>query len=115
MAAFLLRNADVMVMDKRRTRYEAVLVHEDKITWVGQESKLPTQSIDKVIDCEGRTLLPGFNDAHIHLLAYASSLGHVDCSDSAVLSIEEIQELIRKRARTTPVGDWIRGRGYDDK
>ena len=66
------------------------------------------------IDCEGRTVLPGFIDAHVHFLAYASSLNAVDCSPNAVSSIEDIASALRERAGRTKKGEWVRGAGYDE-
>ena len=66
------------------------------------------------MDCEGRTVLPGFIDAHVHFLAYTSSLTAVDCSPSSVASIKEIVEVLRVRAMETPSGGWVRGAGYDE-
>ena len=114
MSALLFRNANVMTMDPRRPRAQAVLVRNDKIAWVGQEADVPPQPVDRVIQCGGATLLPGLNDAHIHLLAYASSLRHLDCRRGAVASIGDIQRLIQERVQSTTPGQWVRGRGYDD-
>ena len=114
MSALLFRNANVMTMDHHRPRAQAVLVRDDKIAWVGQEADVPPQPVDRVIECGGATLLPGLNDTHIHLLAYASSLRHVDCGHGAAASIGDIQRMIRERVQTTTPGQWVRGRGYDD-
>ena len=59
-------------------------------------------------------MLPGFIDAHCHLLAYAASLLSVDCSPAAVSSIADIQAAIRRRAESTPAGRWIRAVGYSE-
>ncbi len=114
MPSILFRNASVMTMDPRRPRATAVLVRGDRIAWVGQDEAIPSLAADRVIDCGGATLLPGLNDAHIHLLAYASSLRQLDCSRGTAASILEIQSLVRSRASVTPSGQWIRGRGYDE-
>ncbi|MFH1141114.1 MAG: amidohydrolase [Chloroflexota bacterium] len=114
MPSFLFRNASVLTMDPRRPRATAVLVRGDKITWVGRDEDATSQVVDRVIDCGGATLLPGLNDAHIHLLALASSLRHLDCSRGAAASILDIQGLVRARAQATPPGQWLRGRGYDE-
>ncbi len=68
----------------------------------------------RVIDCQGFTLLPGFIDAHCHLLALAGSLTGIDCSPEKVPSIEELKKRVQQQARRTPPGHWIRGYGYDE-
>ena len=68
----------------------------------------------RVVDCGGGALIPGFHDAHCHVLAAASALLAVDCSPEAVSSVEEIGERLRQRAVVTPPGAWIRGAGYNE-
>jgi predicted amidohydrolase YtcJ len=114
MATVLLRNAALLTMDPARPRAQAVLVRGDRIGWVGTDADVPAGSVDRVIDCGGATLIPGLNDAHIHLLAYASSLSDLDTSRGRAGSIGDIQALIRDRVGATPRGRWVRGRGYDD-
>ncbi|MEE8442852.1 MAG: amidohydrolase [Dehalococcoidia bacterium] len=114
MPTILLRNAAILTMDPLHPRAQAVLVQGDRIVWVGQESDVPALPTDRVIDCGGASLLPGLNDAHIHLLAYAASLRYLDCSRDAVVSIPDIQRVIQAHARTVAPGHWIRARGYDE-
>jgi predicted amidohydrolase YtcJ len=59
-------------------------------------------------------VLPGFNDAHHHLLLLGQWLMQVDCSFPSVRSIEDIVAAISAAARETPPGEWIEARGYDD-
>ena len=62
------------------------------------------------VDCEGRTLMPGFVDAHCHLLATAGALTGLDCGPGKVGSIEDLKRLVRNAA----AGGWVRGYGYDE-
>ncbi len=64
------------------------------------------------IDCGGATIVPGFVDAHGHLLAFAASLLAVDCRGAG--DIAAIVARIRARAAATPPGAWIRAFGYDE-
>ena len=68
----------------------------------------------RTVDCAGMTLVPGFVDAHCHLLALASSLRAVDCRAAAAGSVSRIVDLLRVRAGATPPGEWVRGSGYDE-
>ena len=112
----VLRNANVITLDNRGPRASAVAVRGGVIAWVGREEDLGRVGLDteQVVDCEGQTLVPGFVDAHMHLLAYAASLRDVDCGPDAVRSIEDIGRAIAARVRSTPDGAWLVGRGYDD-
>ena len=108
-------NARVLTLEDDQPIAEALAIHEDKITAVGRtEAVAPLAGPDtRTIDCRGRTVMPGFVDAHCHLLAQASAYSALDCSPNAVNSIEELQQLVRRKADATPSGQWIRGVGYD--
>ena len=68
-----------------------------------------------VVDCAGRTLLPGFVDAHCHLAAYAESLVSLSLSPGdGVRSVSDIQDAIRDACAQVPPGEWIRGKGYNE-
>jgi 5-methylthioadenosine/S-adenosylhomocysteine deaminase len=61
----LLKNAKILSMMDDKPIYEGDLViTDDKITYAGQ--KAPKASYDKVIDCQGNLLMPGFKNAHTH-------------------------------------------------
>lgn len=115
-ADLILYNANVFTLDPRRPRAELVAAKGGRIIWVGHNDKLGDLEGRKTqkIECQGKTLVPGFNDAHCHILAFASSLLSVDCSPSAVSSIADIKAQIRKQARKLPKGAWIRATGYNE-
>ncbi|MBL8631515.1 MAG: amidohydrolase, partial [Rhodospirillaceae bacterium] len=72
----------------------------------------------KVVDLAGKTLLPGFIDAHGHFPFGAMvSITSVDLQSPPVGTLKSIPELIARlkdRAAKTPKGQWIQGAGYDD-
>ena len=112
----VLTNARVLTMDRRSPSAEAVAVKNGRIQRVGSISDLSVLKSGgvKVIDCGRGTLMPGFHDAHLHLLAYAASLLAVDCRPSSVNSIRDIALRIGDRASRTPIGEWIRATGYEE-
>jgi hypothetical protein len=65
----------------------------------------------RVVDLAGRTVLPGLVDAHGHLLGLGQYLRNVDLT--ATRSYDEMIARVVARARTTPKGQWILGRGWD--
>ena len=116
MPDLILENARVLTMDRQRSTGWYVAIEGDRIASVGSRERLrdlPAAGV-KRIDCQGMTLVPGFHDAHIHLLAYASSLLQVDCRPSRVTSITDIVQAIRQRATVTAPGQSIRAFGYDE-
>ncbi len=112
----ILTNARVLTMDRRQPSAEVVAVRDGRIVWTGAHYDIGPlkSSAAKVIDCGGGTLLPGFHDAHMHLLSYAASRLEVDCRPSSVSSINDVKRVIRERASRTPNGEWIRAWGYDE-
>lgn len=87
-----------------------------KISFIGNNSfhKANYDIDSKFIDCQGGTLLPGFHDAHIHLLAMASRFLGLDCSPTKSSSIHQLKELFFHRSQSIPSGKWIRGWGYEE-
>ncbi len=113
----VFHNAHVITMDPRMPRADAVAVEEGRITAVGDRDSFRSMTNRKVriIDCGGRTLLPGFIDAHCHLRAYAETFATMELTpEKKVSSILDIQSRIRERASETPAGTWIRGQGYHE-
>lgn len=115
-ADLILYNANVITLDARKPRASLVAVKDGKIIFVGENADGETLRgpRTKRIECGGKTLVPGFNDAHCHILAFASSLLSVDCSPSSVRSVADIQARIRERAQELPRGSWIRATGYNE-
>lgn len=112
----ILYNANVIPLRDDNARTELVAISNGRISWVGEKSDLSLLKgpNTRAIDCQGYTLVPGFIDAHCHVLAYASSLMAMDCSPAAVRSIEDIQAALRKGASAAPIDQWVRGAGYNE-
>ena len=103
-------------MDPAQPTVEAFGVIDERIVATGSitdvEAALPRGY--QRLDLSGATCLPGFNEAHNHMINFGIVLGQVNCRYPAVRSIEEIVQRFAERASQTPAGQWIRGRGYDD-
>ncbi len=115
-ADLILKNASVITVDPAQPSAELVAVKSDRILFVGGNDSL--ESVrgpgSRVIDCRGKTLVPGFNDAHYHVFSFLRKLLSVDLSPPAVSSIEDIKAAIKKKAENTPLGEWITGTDYND-
>jgi len=64
-----------------------------------------------VIDLGGAFVMPGFNDAHVHLASGGFEKLNVDLA--AVKSLEEMKRRIAERVKNCGAGEWIKGRGWD--
>jgi predicted amidohydrolase YtcJ len=103
-------------MEPSSPQAEAVAVAGDRLLAVGSGAGVARQRgpETRLVDGRGLTLLPGFIDAHCHLLSYAASLLSIDCRPSAVRSIGDIQAALAAAAARTPQGRWLRAVGYDE-
>ena len=115
-ADLILHHANIITLDESNPRATAVAIKGTRLAVVGTDPDVFSQKGPKteVIDCQGRTVVPGFNDAHCHPIALAASLLSVDCGPGAVRSIADIQEAIRRRVSQTSKGHWIRATGYNE-
>jgi predicted amidohydrolase YtcJ len=113
----IFTHANVVTMDPARPRAEWIAVRGGRIAAVGGGARIgdvPSAGA-RVIDCGGRTILPGFIDAHCHVRAYAESLTALDLSPGEnAYSITQIQERIRAFCSRLPSGAWVRGKGYNE-
>lgn len=112
----VLYNANVLTMDERQPKAQVVGIRGNRIFSVaGPEAMRMFEGLSvKRIDCSGKTVLPGFNDAHCHPLALASSLLTLDFSQVKVKSIPEMRSHIQRYAEKAAVGAWIRAVGYSE-
>lgn len=115
-ADLVLHNAKVITLDPAQPYAELVAIRGNRILAVGDKDDLSLfrGAKTKLIDCEGGTMIPGFNDAHCHPISLASTLLSVDCSPKAVKNIAEIQARIRHQAEQTKEGRWIKAANYDE-
>ena len=115
-ADLILHNANILTLDPQRPRAQLVAIKGEKIIWVGNNDARKDFEGRKTqkIDCHGKTLITGFNDAHCHILAFASNLLSVDCSPSSVTSIADIKARIQAPTQKLPNGSWIRATGYNE-
>ncbi len=113
-ADLILYNAKVITLDQTKPRAVMVAIKGNRVTKVGQQEDLASfkGAKTKLIDCQGKTIVPGFNDAHCHPIGLATSLLVVDCRP--VRSIAQLQALIGERAQQTPRGTWIKATGYHE-
>lgn len=107
----ILHNGKVFVAPGRYA--EAVAVSGRRISKVGTSAEVLALKGEKTraIDLAGRALVPGFHDAHLHLLKGGLSLSRLDLS--GVVSSSEAVTRVKAYAAARPGDGWILGRGWD--
>jgi len=101
----------IYTMEKENETVEAVLVEDDKIIAVGTLHELSAQADGKV-DLQGAVMYPGFVDSHLHMIFQGEKLTRLDLSKAA--SAEEMLEMVKEAAKTTPSDHWLFGEGWNE-
>jgi predicted amidohydrolase YtcJ len=108
----ILKNAHIYPSASRSKNFNWLAISGEKIISAGAGdvySELEKRAA-RSYDLDGKTVLPGFTDAHIHLEKYAYSLDQVDCETK---QLDDCLERIRSAALYANPGDWIRGHGWN--
>jgi len=118
-ADLVVVNARVITVDLENPRAEAFAVKGDRFIAVGTNSEIEKLIGEDtmVLEAPGKTVAPGFIDAHLHprpVYPVHSRLGRVDLSPANVRTIGELIEALRAKAKTTPKGQWVFGSRYQD-
>jgi predicted amidohydrolase YtcJ len=114
-ADLIITNAKIWTVDKVRPQAEALAVVGERIVAVGSAAEVDAWHgpQTKVVDAQGKLLLPGFNDAHVHFVDGGDHLQAVQLKDAA--SPQEFAERIAARVKKTPKGEWITGGDWDEQ
>lgn len=112
-ADLIVTNARIYTVDPNRPMVEAMVIRDGRVAFTGASRSAMTMRgpNTQVLDLNGRTVIPGMIDAHVHLLNLGNSLRNVDLVGTT--SYDQVIERVVERARTTPAGQWILGRGWD--
>jgi hypothetical protein len=112
-ADLALTGGNVLIVSQSQPCAEAVAVKGDRIIKVGTNKEI-SQLIGEntvVIRLNGKTVVPGFIDTHIHVADFGRLLTWIDLSNAD--SITEMQNLVKKSVEKSPKGKWLLGRGWN--
>ena len=115
-ADIIIKNGVVLTVNSRDEIAQAVAIRGDKILAVGSNADMDawTDEHTRFLDAGGKTVMPGFIDAHIHVGMFGLlDHGVIDVAYPKVTSIADIQEKIRQDAAGKQPGQWVRLNGYD--
>jgi len=93
---------------------EAVATSGGEILFVGSTSEALEYRGDstRVVDLAGATVVPGLVDSHTHVYGVGARLESINLTD--VATEEEAVGLVAEKVKSTPPGEWIIGRGWDE-
>jgi len=112
-ASLVLLNGKIWTVNEAQPRAEAVACLGSRIVAVGSNGEIRKWigAGTEVLDLNGKLVLPGFNDAHVHFFSGGENLAGVQLRDAK--SEDEFRKRIAEFAARQPAGRWISGGGWD--
>jgi predicted amidohydrolase YtcJ len=111
-ADVILIHAKIYTVNARQPWAQALAIRDGKILAVGTDGDITQYRgpSTKVIDGNGRLVLPGFTDCHVHFMDGSFSLQQVNVEDAK--NLEQVQGQIKIYAHAHPTDAWVLGRGW---
>lgn len=107
----VVHHAKIYTADEKFTTAEAMAISEGKILAIGtNDDILKEYEGEEEVNAAGKTIFPGFIDAHCHFTGYATDLWK--CSLTGTDSFDEVINKIVAYSKAAPM-EWLYGRGWD--
>lgn len=109
MSDWLLFNGKIHTLDRENPEAEAVLIRGERILAVGNEMSLRQQAAPdaRTLDLRGRTLIPGLNDSHLHVIRGGLNF-NMELRWDGVPSLADALSMLKRQAAVTPPPQWVR-------
>ena len=109
MADLIVRNARITTLDPKRPAASAIAVANGVVVAVGDEATVMQKagSNTRVIDAQGRRLIPGLNDSHTHLIRGGLNY-NLELRWDGVRSLADAMAMLRAQVARTPAPQWVR-------
>ncbi len=113
-ADILYRRGHIVTLDPSRSTADELAVKDGRVLATGAEGELEylRGPSTRVLDLSSYTVVPGFHDAHCHILLFGFSL--VEVNVRAATKLAQVVDAVATRVGSTPIGGWIRGGGYNE-
>lgn len=114
LGSVVITDAHIMTQDPERPVARAAVVHDGRIEYVGTDegAKHEDRGVDERIDAKGRTVVPGFNDAHGHFFHEGMLKIRLDLAE--VKSLDELYRRIADYARANPDEEVLVAERWDE-
>jgi predicted amidohydrolase YtcJ len=112
-AMLVILNANVVTLDAKQPRSEAIAIQDGKVVAVGSNKRIRKYvgKKTKLIDVEGMTVVPGFVDCHVHMTGFGRFLQTLNLRNAK--SIKELQRKLREYSRRNRGKKWVLGGRWD--
>ncbi|MFJ7829304.1 amidohydrolase [Peribacillus sp. NPDC097284] len=105
-------NGKIFTANPTQPYASAMVIRDGRIHWIGEEETKGMTG--ERMNLQGRRVLPGLIDAHLHPLYLAGSSKQISCMPPVVESLEDLIDEVRKASESQDSGGWIEGWGYDE-
>ena len=114
MNELFLINGKLHTQDERYPEATAVAIQGNRVRAVGSDEQIRSLagSDARVIDLEGRLVLPGLTDAHVHYYDWSLGLRRLPLAETE--SLADVKRRVARRAQGIPPGEWILGQGWNE-
>lgn len=107
----LFLNGKIYTMKAEGDLVEAIGVYQGRIVFAGSLEAAAKYDPKETVDLQGKAMIPGLGDSHLHLYAYCQNQATVMLEEAR--SMEEALSIMKEKADTTEKGKWIKGTGFD--
>lgn len=107
--SLIVKNAKITTLDPKNPEVEAMAVADGKVVATGDVNSIMKLAKDstKVIDLNGRRVIPGLNDSHLHIIRGGLN-DNMELRWEGVPSVVEALKLLKEQADNTPAPQWVR-------
>ena len=119
-------NGKIFTSDKEQPYADAMAVKDGKVVWIGNLTDATVANVgttgtveevqvgENIIDLQGKRVLPGFVDSHMHVIMLANCNKKISVLPPEIYSIDDLIVALRKRREAQGEGAWVEGWGYDE-
>ena len=111
-ADLVLNNGKIYSVDEGNHVYQAIAINNGLILAIGTAAdiKKHIKANTRVINLDGKTVIPGFIESHAHLMGLGYSKLRLQLNQAK--NWRELLVMVNEATRKSQAGEWIRGRGW---
>jgi predicted amidohydrolase YtcJ len=113
--SYVILNANVITLDSKQPKAEALALRDGKIIAVGSNKEIRrcVGNETKIIDAKNGTVVPGLVDCHVHMTGFGWSLQRLGLRNAE--SIKELQQNLKEYVKRNPERNWVLGGRWDQE
>src|ERR1700684_2175722 len=103
----ILQNGRIATLDPKYPKAKNVSSKDERIVRVDDAEEYERGPDTQVIDLQGRRVIPGLNDSHLHVIRGGLNY-NMELRWDGVPSLADALRMLKEQAQRTPVGQWVR-------